>query len=323
MRKLRVLTWPVHGNYLFYLSQIPHTVYLPVKSSREGFYGGKGGGFDWPENLAEVDADKVRELELDCIIFQHKDNYFHHQYEILSERQRELPKIYLEHDPPRGHPTDTEHYVSDPEVILVHVTHFNRLMWDNRNLKTFVVRHGVVADTEAVYTGEIESGIAVVNNLKSRGRRLGADLFEKIRREVPVELAGMDARSLGGIGEIGHRELNSFMGKYRFFFNPIRYTSLGLAVCEAMTVGIPVVGFATTEMATTIRNGVTGYVDNSCENIIRFMKKLLKDREYARKLGRGAREYALENFNIQRFIRDWNSVLKTAVSKGSGRRKYV
>jgi len=40
----------------------------------------------------------------------------------------------------------------------------------------------------------------------------------------------------------------------RFFFNPIRYTSLGLAVCEAMMVGMPIIGLATTEMATTVQN---------------------------------------------------------------------
>jgi ADP-heptose:LPS heptosyltransferase len=29
--------------------------------------------------------------------------------EILTEAQRRLPRIYLEHDPPREHPTDTRH----------------------------------------------------------------------------------------------------------------------------------------------------------------------------------------------------------------------
>src|SRR3712207_8760394 len=48
-----------------------------------------------------------------------------------SEEQRRLPKLYIEHDPPRQHPTDTQHHVDDPDVVLVHVTHFNDLMWDS------------------------------------------------------------------------------------------------------------------------------------------------------------------------------------------------
>jgi len=45
--------------------------------------------------------------------------------------------------------------------------------------------------------------------------------------------------------------------EYRFFFNPVRYTSLPLAVCEAMTIGMPIVGLATTELVSVIRNGTT------------------------------------------------------------------
>ena len=55
---------------------------------------------------------------------------------------------------------------------------------------------------------------------------------------------------------------------YRFVFNPIRYTSLGLAVLEAMMIGIPIVGLATTEMVTVVENGVSGYLDTNVDNLI-------------------------------------------------------
>ena len=51
------------------------------------------------------------------------------------------------------------------------------------------------------------------------------------------------------------------MAAYRFYFHPVRYTSLGLSLCEAMTVGLPVVGLATTELPTIIDHGVNGFVD--------------------------------------------------------------
>ncbi len=37
-RPLRILTWHVHGSYLYYLVQSPHRFFLPVKPGRpEGY----------------------------------------------------------------------------------------------------------------------------------------------------------------------------------------------------------------------------------------------------------------------------------------------
>jgi glycosyltransferase involved in cell wall biosynthesis len=120
----------------------------------------------------------------------------------------------------------------------------------------------------------------------------------------------MKSEDLGGLGEIQNQKLASFEARYRFFFNPIRYTSLGLAVLEAMMVGMPVVGLATTEMVTVIKNGFSGYVDTNVETLIEVMKELIVNPEEAERLGNGARETALERFNIQRFSRDWDDIIR-------------
>ncbi len=73
----------------------------------------------------------MRDLDLDLIIYQTPKNYFEDQFEILSPAQRMLPKIYLEHNTPKPDAVNTRHPVDDPNVLLVHVTHYNRLMWDN------------------------------------------------------------------------------------------------------------------------------------------------------------------------------------------------
>ena len=316
-RPLRILTWHIHGSYLYYLVQSPHEFYLPVKPGRMEGYGGRAGSFPWPDNVHDVPAAQVKDLDLDCILFQSKRNYLEDQFEILSEEQRSLPRLYLEHDPPREHPTDTRHWVDDPNILLVHVTHFNDLMWDSGRTPTRVIEHGVMVPEDVRYTGEIDRGLVVVNGLAHRGRRLGADIFERVRRQVPLDLVGMEASRLDGIGEVAHEQLPAFEAHYRFFFNPIRYTSLGLAVLEAMMLGMPIVGLATTEMTTTVENGVSGYVDTNVENLVDFMQSLLKNPQKARRLGRGARRIAQERFNIQRFASDWNE----AFAQVTGTRK--
>lgn len=316
MSVLRILTWHVHGSYLYYLTRCGHEFYLPVKPDRPEGYGGRLAGFPWGDRVHDIPAEQVQQQEFDCILFQSSKNYLDDQYEILSEAQRQLPRIYLEHDPPQQHPTNTSHWVNDPNVLLVHVTPFNQLMWDSGVTPTRVIEHGVLVPDTVHYTGELSRGIVVVNGLKARGRRLGLDVFDRVRQSISLDLIGMKSEELGGFGEIKPPELYAFEARYRFFFNPIRYTSLGLAVCEAMMLGLPIVALATTEMATVVENGVSGYVDTSIERLIERMRSLLDHPDEAQHLSAGARRYALERFPIDRFCRDWHHAFALVTGKG-------
>src|SRR3954451_15897688 len=301
-RPLRILTWHVHGSYLRYLSDVPHELYLPVRSGDVPGYGGRGRTFDWPDSVFEVPADDVKNRQFDVVLYQSHRNWLVDGEELLSPSQRGLPSIVLEHDPPRESPTETRHPLDDPNLLLVHVTHFNRLMWDSGRTPTRVIEHGVMVPEGVRYTGEEKRGIVVVNNLGRRGRRLGRDIFEEVRRHVPLDLVGMGAEECGGLGEVQPMELAAFGAGYRFFFNPIRYTSLGLAVCEAMMFGMPIIGLATTEMVTAVENGVSGHLETDIDKLIPLMNDLLNDASLVRELGLNAQRYASERFNIHRFI---------------------
>lgn len=312
--RLDIFTWHIHGSYLYYLSQGNYNLYIPTDEKGSPGYGGRGRTFCFGSNVIEIPAAEVRNRSFDCILFQSEKNYLVDQYEIFSDRQREeIPKIYLEHDPPRKHPTDTPHVMQDPEITLVHVTHFNKLMWKNDCSPVKVIEHGVTAPPFH-YTGVLNKGAVVINNLPERGRRLGADIFLAARRYVPLDLIGMNSKEFGGIGEIPLPQLPAFLSCYRFFFNPIRYTSLGLAVIEAMMLGMPVVGLATTEMVTVIKNDVSGYTDTNLFSLIEKMKLLLDDFELASSWGREARKTAEERFNIHRFTDEWAEVFRQAIA---------
>jgi len=308
MKPLRIFTWHVHGSYMRYLANAPHRFFVPVRQGRPDGYAGKPP--DWPDNVEEIRADDVRHRSFDVVITQSRRNWEIDRHEILSVSQRALPTIAVEHDPPRRSPTEEPHYVDDPNVLLVHVTHFNRLMWDSGRTPTAVIEHGVVVPDGVRYTGERPRGVVVVNNLGSRDRRVGRDVFERVRRDVPLDLYGMGAERLGGSGELAAPELARVEATYRFFFNPIRWTSLGLAVCEAMMLGMPVVGLATTAMPTTIENGVTGYVGLDESELVRHMRRLLRDPTEAAALGAAARKVAERRFSIGRFVADWNRALR-------------
>lgn len=319
-RRLRILTWHTHGSYLYYLTQIPHDFYVVSKPGRPPGYGGRCGHLPWGPNVHDLPASEVSRQALDCIVFQDDHQYTEDQYEYLSPTQRRLPRVYIEHDPPREHPVDARHPVQDPNVLVVHCTHFNRLMWDSGSVPTRVIDHGVV-DPGYRYSGELERGIVVVNNIHRRGRRLGFDLFKQTRRSVRLDLVGMGADEAGGIGEVLHADLPAFASRYRFFFNPIRYTSMGLAVIECMMAGMPIVALATTEMVTVLKDGINGFIDTDVERLVSQMEFLLGDLEAAQELGREARRTALDRFSIRRFAADWSSLL--AEVTGVRNERYV
>lgn len=305
---MRILTWHVHGNYLWYLTQVPHEFYLVTDDQRSVHHSGRSGTLPWGPNVHEAHVDRLRGMDFDLVLYQSREAWEQARLQLLSPAQQRLPAVYLEHDPPQEHPTNTRHWVDDPNVLLVHCTPFNALMWDSGASPVRVVEHGIRLLAPAAYSGELERGIVVVNHIGRRGRRLGADVYADAARQVPLTLVGMGAEAAGGHGELANAELPGFMARHRFFFNPIRYTSLGLSILEAMMVGLPVVGLATTELVTVIRNGENGFVDTRPEVLVAHMRRLLADPGLASELGAQARRDAAERFNIDRFVRDWLAV---------------
>jgi hypothetical protein len=306
--RLKIFTWHIHGSYLYYLSQGRYDLYIPVKETKSEGYYGRGETFPFGPNVIEVPVSEVRNMQFDCILFQSEKNFLIDQHEILADWQKQLPSIYVEHNTPEKHPTNTRHVMTDPAVTMVHVTHFNKLMWDNSGLpQVHVIEHGVCVPPVR-YHGDIPKGIVVINHIEQRGRITGWDVFEEVRKHVPLDLIGMGTSGSGGLGEVLNPQLPEFISHYRFFFNPIRYTSFGLAVCEAMMTGMPVVALATTEYVTVIKNGESGFIDTNINKLIDDMNALIADPVRAGQMGEKAREVALDKFSIDRFTRDWENI---------------
>jgi hypothetical protein len=311
--RLKIFTWHIHGSYLYYLSQGEYDIYIPVNVNKtEGYYG-RGETFPFGPNVIEVPAGEVRNMDFDCILFQSERNYLIDQHEILADWQKLLPRVYVEHNTPIQHPTNTRHVVTDPAITLVHVTHFNKLMYDNNGLPHVqVIEHGVCIP-EVNYQGDIPKGIVVINHIEQRGRTTGWDVFDEVRKSVPLDLIGMGTSGSGGLGEVLNPQLPDFTSRYRFFFNPIRYTSFGLAVCEAMMAGMPVVALATTEYVTVIKDGYSGFIDTNIEKLISSMNRLIADPHLARQMGENARLTAIEKFGISRFTSDWKKLFHQTI----------
>ena len=311
---LRVLTWHVHGSYLDSLIHSGHEFFLPVRDEGGERRGGIG-GWPWPrDRVHEVPEAEVPDLDVDLVLFQHVRNWREDGPRILSERQLRGPRIYVEHDPPLEDPTETRHPVDDPDVLLIHVTAFNQLMWDSGRTPTRVIEHGVV-DPGVAWRGEMERGLVVINDIGSRGRRIGRDVYDRMRARVPLDLVGMGSREHGGLGEVSRTDLPAFSARYRFFFHPVRYTSFGMAVCEALMIGLPVVSLATTEMPSVLEDGRSGVIGTDPEHLIEGAAELLRDHRLAARLGAAGQTIARERFSIDRFAADWDRAFRDVTGR--------
>ena len=313
MGGLTILTWHIHGSYLDALGHTGQDIVVPVRPGRPERFAGRPDDATWPPSIREVPADAVRDLDVDLVLYQHAANWTVDQHEILSPSQLRGPRVFVEHDPPREHPTDTRHHVDDPAVLIVQVTAFNALMWDTGPNTVRVVEHGIPMPAGVRWTGELARGLVVVNELNRRGRRLGADLVADARSRLPIDVAGMGSEAIGGLGAFAHDDLIRRQAAYRFVFHPARWTSFGMAVCEAMLLGQPVVALAATEMPTVIVDGVNGFASTDPARLERSMRALLEDRDLAARIGAAGYETARERFSIERFAADWNIVFEEAM----------
>ncbi|MER7405009.1 glycosyltransferase [Streptomyces sp. NPDC000070] len=312
---MRILLWHVHGSWTTAFVQGPHTYVVPVTPDRGPDGLGRARTWDWPDSVVEVPPERLRDEEIDVVVLQRP-----HELALVDRwLGRRPPLVYLEHNAPHGDVPDTRHPAAGiPGVTLVHVTHFNRLMWDAGSTPTAVIEHGIV-DPGPLWTGELERAAVAVNEPLRRGRTTGTDLLPAFAEVAPLDVFGMGTEGLAGrLGipadrcrshELTQAELHSAMARRRVYVHPVRWTSLGLSLLEAMHLGMPVVALATTEVTEAVPPGA-GVVSNRIDELARAVRDFVADPLHARRVGEGARAAALARYGLSRFLDDWERLLK-------------
>jgi Glycosyl transferases group 1 len=308
---MNILLWHVHGSWTTAFVQGEHTYLLPVVPDRGPDGRGRAQTWDWPPNAVEVTPEEAADADVDVVLLQRPHELDRLAEEWLGGRRpgRDLPAVYVEHNAPQGPINEMRHPAADRDGFTVcHVTHFNALFWDCGATPTRVIEHGIV-DPGYRYTGEEARAAVVINEARRCARVTGTDLLERFAAAgVPVDLFGMDAGSIGGIEDVPQHRLHDEMARRRVYLHPIRWTSLGLSLIEAMHLGMPVVALATTEAPEAVP-AEAGVVSTSVETLAGAARDFLADPDRAREAGRAARAAALERYGLERFLADWDELL--------------
>jgi Glycosyl transferases group 1 len=313
-RRKNVLVWHVHGAWMQAFVAGPHHYLIPVAADR-----GDGGiglaGRSWA-NASEVALEDLARHDIDVVVLQRP-----HEAELVARWAgrrpgADLPAIYVEHNAPRPNPAQSRHAVADrTDILLVHVTDFNLLMWDNGRAPTRVIGHGV-ADPGPLYTGDVPRAATMINEPLRRGRVVGADLLHPLSKYAPIDVWGIgteavsvDRGAVTGRGDVAAPQLWRQVARRRVYLHTARWTSLGLSLIEAMLLGMPIVAVGTT-MAPFVIPSEAGIVSVDPAALGEGLRNFLDDQATAVAAGKAAREFATARFGVDRFLADWDQVIE-------------
>jgi glycosyltransferase involved in cell wall biosynthesis len=310
---MRILLWHVHGSWTTSFVQGPHTYLLPVVPDRGPEGRGRAQTWDWPESAVEVTPDELRDTDVDVVVLQRPDELTHLAEAWLGRRPgRDVPAVYLEHNTPQGRIAEMRHPAADrPDLAVVHVTYFNELFWDCGGTPTAVIEHGIV-DPGYRYTGELPRAAVAINEPMRRWRVTGTDLLARLEQGAPLDVFGMQVGELGGYEDLPQAALHAEMARRRVYLHPMRWTSLGLSLLEAMHLGMPVVGLATTEITEAVP-AEAGVLSTNVDTLVRALRDLVGDPEQAQLMGKSARAAALARYGLDRFLHEWDALLTEVV----------
>jgi hypothetical protein len=316
---MRVLLWHVHGSWTTAFVEGTHEYLIPVLPDRSADGLGRARTWNWPASAREVTPDQLREEPIDVVVLQRMRDLELVREWLGREPGRDLPAVFLEHNAPDGGVPETVHPLADRDDIpIAHVTHFNRLFYDNGRAPTTVIEHGIVDPGER-WTGELARAAVVVNEPVRRGRYVGADLLPGLAAAAPVDVFGMGLTGLHeryGLDpsrvtlhdDPPQAAMHAELARRRVYVHPVRWTSLGLSLLEAMHLGMPVVALAATEAVEAVPEGA-GVLSTRPERLWDAVRHYLHDEDAARLAGKAARAAALERYGLPRFLSDWDALL--------------
>ncbi|HEY0700441.1 MAG TPA: glycosyltransferase [Micromonospora sp.] len=315
-----ILLWHVHGSWTTSFVQGKHRYLVPVTPDRGPYGRGRADTYPWPDTVEEVTPEQLATRHVDLVLLQRPE-----ELELVAEWTgrgvgRDLPAVYVEHNTPKGDVPNTRHPMADRDDLLVaHVTHFNELFWDTGGTRTTVVEHGVV-EPAVRWTGELDRLAVVTNEPVRRWRVTGTDLFPRFTEVAGVDVFGMKvaglperlglpADRLTPYEDLPQERMQAEIARRRVYLHLCRWTSLGLSLIEAMTIGMPVVVLATTEAVAAVPPDA-GVLATDVDTLVDAARWLLDDPVAARRFGARAREVALTRYGLDRFLADWDRLLE-------------
>ncbi|MET8085583.1 glycosyltransferase [Micromonospora sp. NPDC005237] len=320
---MNILLWHVHGSWTTSFVHGSHRYLIPTTPDRGPYGLGRARTYPWPDSAVEVAPDDLPGSDVDLVVLQRPEEIDLAEQWLGRRPGRDVPAIYVEHNTPKGDVPNTRHPMADrADLLVAHVTGFNQIFWDTGATRTRVVDHGIVAPTVS-YTGELDRLAVVINEPVRRGRVTGTDLLPEFAEIAPLDVFGMGVAGLAdhlGLSadrltshdDVPQDRMHAELARRRAYLHLCRWTSLGLSLIEAMTIGMPVVALATTEAVTAVPPEA-GALATRMDTLLDAARRFIAEPAAARQAGVAARAAARDRYGLDRFLADWDRLLEEEV----------
>lgn len=268
----------------------------------------------WDERIRPIPANSrlvtlpeaVRSQNLyHCIIT-------HNITDLLDIKERPEPRLLVIHSTLEGRAIEEKSNVTPYkmkemvhkylESVGGHVVAVSLLKGRSWGFTEDIVPFVVDVDEYLPYRGETAAGLRVCNFIESRKNILSWDFYKKAFAGIPVQLVGYNP----GMAEVRATDnwdhLKRLLQSHRFYIHtasPKLEDGYNMACLEAMAAGLPVIG--NRHPTSPIEHGLSGFLSNDPDELRRYARMLLEDRDLAERIGHRARETVKERFSIKRF----------------------
>jgi trehalose synthase len=200
----------------------------------------------------------------------------------LSDKNRELSADELQHVMERlGIPTD--------KPLVTQVSRFDRLKDPLGVIEAFMMVKPYVDARLLLVGGTADDD--------PEGAEVLAEVREKARGDPDIVVLCLPPTS--------HLEINAIQRMSAVIVQKSLREGFGLTVAEALWKGKPVIAGAVGGIPLQITHKQSGILVHSADGVAHWLKQLLNETGYARKLGESGREHIRQNFLITRHIRDY------------------
>jgi glycosyltransferase involved in cell wall biosynthesis len=231
------------------------------------------------------------------------------------------PFVYTVHHP--FEPVLNEFYKNLPEIDYVTISDFQRRKMPMPRVHT--IHHGI--DLSSCHVREQKQQyLAFLGRIAPpKGTHLAIEIAKQ--SGIPLKIAGeiqplyqdyweskvkphVDGKFIEYVGEVGSKEKNELLGNALAMLFPIQWDEpFGLVLIESMACGTPVLAMPGGSVEEIVKEGVSGHVRRTVAELADCAKKLELDAE-------SIREYAQENFSVERMVNDYIQLYSEITSEG-------